>query len=249
MQIGDWRLRDQQEIEETPQLSCFNDTILESCVIDIGILDSIWEKAAQLAHTEGFVTPIPGEFGEKEKMVASSSSMQPHMVTVGRKNNNVFVCDCHCPRYTAYKLCPHTIAVAEINGCLKEFIKEIKKSKSCANMSKLAYHGLQGGAGEKGGKPKPKRRRYSSNVSDLPAEDRLAKRSKQPNVTSKVSHQQPVNLSAIGVDCSKQPVITPAQLSSSVEVTINPNQPLTLATHHTRSTSSITPPSSSNALL
>ena len=91
MQIGDWRLRDQQEIEETPQLSCFNDTILESCVIDIGILDSIWEKAAQLAHTEGFVTPIPGEFGEKEKMVASSSSMQPHMVTVGRKKNNVFV--------------------------------------------------------------------------------------------------------------------------------------------------------------
>ena len=43
-------------------------------------------------------------------------------------------------------------------------------------------------------------------------------------------------------------MITPAQLSSSVEVTINPNQPLTLATHHTRSTSSITPPSSSNAV-
>ena len=93
-----------------------------------------------------------------------------------------------------------------------------------------------------------KNRHYSSYVSDLPAEDRLAKRSKQPNVTSKASHQQPVNLSAIGVDCSKQPVITPEQLSSSVEVTINPNQPLTLATHHTRSTSSITPPSSSNAV-
>ena len=181
-------------------------------------------------------------------MVASSSSMQPHMVTVGRKNNNVFVRDRHCPRYTAYKLCPHTIAVAEINDCFKEFIKEIKKSKSCANISKLAYHGLQGGAGEKGGKPKPKRRRYSSDVSDLPAEDRLAKSSKQPNVTSKASHQQQVNLSAIGVDCSKQPVITPAQLSSCVEVTINPNQPLTLPTHHTRSTSSITPPSSSNAV-
>ena len=61
-----------------------------------------------------------------------------------------------------------------INGCLKEFIKKIKKSKSCANMSKLAYHELQGGAGEKGGKPKPKRRSYSSDVSDLPAEDRQA---------------------------------------------------------------------------
>ena len=67
------------------------------------------KKAVQLAHTEGFVTPIPGEFGGKGRMVASSSSMQPHMVTVGRKNNNVFVCNRHCPRYTAYKLCPHTM--------------------------------------------------------------------------------------------------------------------------------------------
>ena len=133
MQIGDWRLCDQQEMQETPQMSCSNDTILESCMIDKGILDSIWEKAAQLAHTESFITPIPGEFG-KERMDASSSSMQPHMVTVGRKNK-VFVCDHHSPRYTAYKLCPRAIAVAEINGCLKEFIKKIKKSKSCANVS------------------------------------------------------------------------------------------------------------------
>ena len=46
MQIGDWRLYDQQEIQETPQLSCSNDTILESCVIDKGILDSISEKSS-----------------------------------------------------------------------------------------------------------------------------------------------------------------------------------------------------------
>ena len=43
-------------------------------------------------------------------------------------------------------------------------------------------------------------------------------------------------------------MITPAQLSSSAEVTINPDQPLTPATHHTRSTLSITPPSASNAV-
>ena len=86
------------------------------------------------------------------------------MVTVVRKNVSVFVCDQHCPRYTAYKFCPHTIAVAEVNGCLKDYIKEIKTTP---NMSKLAYHGLKEGAGEKAGKPKPKRQHFSSSVSDL----------------------------------------------------------------------------------
>ena len=109
-------------------------------MINKGILDSIWEKAAHLVHLEGFIIPIPGYSGGKGKMVASSSSMLPHMVTVGRKNVSVFVCDWHCPRYTVYKLCTHTIAVAEVNGCLKDYIKEIKKAKTTPNMSKLVYH-------------------------------------------------------------------------------------------------------------
>ena len=69
VQTGDWHLRDQQDI---PQLSCASDSILQSCMIDKGILDSIWEKAAQLAHSEGFITPILGDSGGKGKMVASS---------------------------------------------------------------------------------------------------------------------------------------------------------------------------------
>ena len=80
MQTGDWRLRDQQEI---PQLSCASDSILQSCMIDKGILDSIWKKAAQLVYSEGFITPIPGDSGGKGKKVASSSSIQPHMVIIG----------------------------------------------------------------------------------------------------------------------------------------------------------------------
>ena len=100
-----------------------------------------------------------------------------------KKSNFNFVCDKNCPRYGAYGFCSHTIAVAEVNGCLDKFIEQlkkskhkanlsllayhkfieqVKKSKHKANLSLLAYHGLPAGAGEKGGKPKPKRRRLSA---------------------------------------------------------------------------------------
>ena len=70
---------------------------------------------------------------------------------------------CFCATRTVLDLqptnfVPTTVAVAEVNECLESFIKEIVRGKNVANISKLAYHGIQSGAGEKGGKPKPKRR-------------------------------------------------------------------------------------------
>ena len=66
-QIGNWRLRDHQEIQETPRLSCSNDTILESCMIDRGILDSIWEKAAQLAQLKVLSQQFMENLEEREE--------------------------------------------------------------------------------------------------------------------------------------------------------------------------------------
>ena len=52
-------------------------------------------------------------------------------------------------------------------------------------MSKLAYHGLKEGAGEKDRKPKPKRKCFSSSMSDLPVRVKLGERSwpKSPTYT------------------------------------------------------------------
>ena len=111
-------------------------------------MDAIWEKATHLVNSEGFITPIPGDPTGKGKMVASTSSSCPHMVIPGWRNDSIFMCDKNCPRYAAYKFCGHTIAVAEKNGCLKLFIKEIIKGKNVVNISKLAYHTLQSGAGD-----------------------------------------------------------------------------------------------------
>ena len=116
-------------------------------------------------------------------MVASTTSSIPHMVTCGEKNDTIFNCDKHCPRYAAYGFCSHTVAVAEVTGCLEKFIQQITKRKRKANLSSLVYHSLPDGAGEKGGKPKQKRRRLKPNdVTDLPILDRLTK-------TTLASHQ------------------------------------------------------------
>ena len=45
--------------------------------------------------------------------------------------------------------------MAEVNGCLKEYIKQINRRKCKANLASLVYHGLPDGAGEKGGRAKP----------------------------------------------------------------------------------------------
>ena len=135
-------------------------------------MDAIWTRAAQLVHGNGFIFPIPGDQSGRGRMVASSTSSCPHMVSNGRKNSNTFICDKQCPRYAAFKFCSHTVAVAEVNGCLESFVTEIVKGKNAANISKLAYHGLHSGAGEKGAQPKQKRRRVAT-IPNLPVRDRF----------------------------------------------------------------------------
>ncbi len=84
-------------------LSCSNDIIHEAHAIDKSVLDLIWEKAIDLVNGEGFITPIPGAPTGKGNVVASLTSNTPHMVTVGRKNDFVFLCDKNCPRFVSYK--------------------------------------------------------------------------------------------------------------------------------------------------
>ena len=176
---GDWRHCEETR-SITPSLSCSSTEISKFFEIDGSILKSIWSKASELVHKDGFITKIPGDHDGKGRMVASSSSSVPHMVTSGKKSNFNFVCDKSCPRYAAYGFCSHTIAVAEVNGSLDKFIEQLKKGKHKANLSSLAYHGLPAGAGEKGGKPKPKRRRLSAKDKiDLPTTDRLSKAATQ----------------------------------------------------------------------
>ena len=180
MSVGDWR---KEQGTSKPELSMSSEKVIESIDVDETILDAVWNKAAELVHREGQIVRIPGDPFGRGRMVASTTSSISHMVTCGKKNDTIFNCDKHCPRYAAYGFCSHTVAGAEVTVCLEKFIQQITKRKRKANLLSLVYHGLPDGAGEKGGKPKQKRRCLTPNdVTNLPILDRLTK-------TTLASHQ------------------------------------------------------------
>ena len=116
----------QQDHTQASQLSCSYDSIVDLSGIDRSILESMWKKAAEIVHSEGYITTIPGDSGGTGRVVAGFSTSVPHIVTPGWKSTSTFCCDAKCTRYAAYRFCSHTLAVAEVNGCLPNYLEDIK---------------------------------------------------------------------------------------------------------------------------
>ena len=95
----------------------------------------MWQKAAELLSTAGFVLPAAGN-PERCRQVASLSNqgtknVPPHFVTCEvRKNGTEVKCD--CPVYRSIpNICQHALAVAEDIKLLIEYlqwVQHIKKS-------------------------------------------------------------------------------------------------------------------------
>jgi len=115
------------------------------------------EKAEQLLNsTQKQILMVPWTSNPKSRLVKSSSSPQPHMVTTDPKKNQVYRCDDKCPMYKGFSLCSHVIAAAEDNGELGEFLEYVKEF--CGpNLSAIANTGMPSGSGRKGGVEKRKR--------------------------------------------------------------------------------------------
>ena len=62
-------------------------------------------------------------------MVASTTGTAPQAKFTGQ-----FKCDAQCPMYATYKMCSHTIAVAEVTDKLAEFVKWMAKQKCGAQV-------------------------------------------------------------------------------------------------------------------
>ena len=130
------------------------------CKIHKDTLKAIWQKASSLVADTTLIAAVPGGANlSYDRMVASTSSNCPHLVSTPAKFTGQFKCDSKCPMFSTYKLCAHTIASAEVNGKLKEFSQWLIRQKCAPNYSKLALHGIPKGAGEKGGVPKNNRKR------------------------------------------------------------------------------------------
>lgn len=95
-------------------------------------------------------------------MVLSYSGKTPHMVTP--KKGGDFSCDSSCPNWKPMGICSHSVAVAEVNGKLSQFLLTRKRKKSASdvtsllttNMPKGQGRGQKGGAVPKSQKPSQK---------------------------------------------------------------------------------------------
>ena len=119
----------------------------EKVNVPINCLQGIWEKAKKLIDNSNAITPAPGQDPEA-RMVLSYSGSVPHMVTP--KRGGEFCCSSSCPNWKALGICSHTVAVAEVNNKLAQFLSHRKRKKG-VNVTKLLTTTMPKGRGRKGG--------------------------------------------------------------------------------------------------
>jgi hypothetical protein len=91
--------------------------------------EGIWKKAAMFVGEEKAIVSAPG-FGPNDKMVKSKSGTTPHLVTVAKSNKMVqYKCDDKCPQYKSVYICSHTIAAAELNRDVVDFLKWYQQNR------------------------------------------------------------------------------------------------------------------------
>ena len=139
-----------------------NDThVLDISVDHVGIssvpsstLGGIWTKATELVKSKIVVT-VPWIVDNKARFVKSSTSQQPHLVTV---SNFSYKCDNNCHMFKGYSICSHIVAAAQLNGDLAQFLQYFKNRGLGTSLSSIAQRDMPSGAGRKGGVAKRKRK-------------------------------------------------------------------------------------------
>ena len=141
-------------------LSCDVTNASEKLDIPLPCLQGIWSKAEKLLTTKEAIVPAPGQAPEA-RMVLSYSGKVPHMVTPNKSRS--FCCDSSCVNWKSLGICSHTVAVAEVNGKLLQFLSLCKKKKK-PNLTSLLTTDLPKGSGRKGAVP-PRKRKSKEPVS------------------------------------------------------------------------------------
>ena len=176
--------------------------------------EGIWSKAAMLIREENAIVVAPG-CGPKDKMIKSKSGNAPHLVTTS--GNFEYKCDDKCPQFKALAICSHTVAAAQSNSELKEFIAQYRKKhgKQQPHFTQLAVHDMPTAAGRKGGKlPRKKvnRTRVLTNENRVPL-----KCSQRVNIGESTSNVHP---------CNNQQSTTNYVTNSHVSTLAVPNLPV-----------------------
>ena len=123
--------------------------------VPLASIQGIWKKAEELLAQPNAVVTAPG-FDASVKMVASKSGKRPHLVKSGKGGR--VSCDSDCPNWRSLNICSHTVAVAETNNCLPQYIDFYRKSKHLPSITQLVLTGLPTGIGKKGNRISRKRK-------------------------------------------------------------------------------------------
>ena len=117
---------------------------------------------------------------KQARLVKSSSSLQPHVVTTKPNSTCIYVCDSNCPMFKGFSLCSHVVAAAEVNGDLSDFLDAIRK-QCTPNLTAIVSVGFSSVSGRKGGIPKRKRK------NSIPIESQSVRQCLQPPSTDSAS--------------------------------------------------------------
>ena len=131
-----------------PSVKCLDISAEDSGIHTIPLitLQAIWNKAVSLLNGDNLVTPTPGS-DRRARAVMSYHSDAPHIVRP--KGNGQYVCDSNCPQWMSSKICSHTVAVAQLNNSLREFLDWFVSSSPQPNITALAMSGMPSGRGRK----------------------------------------------------------------------------------------------------
>ena len=129
------------------------------------VLEGVWKKASSLLKSTNAIAKAPGS-DEKAHSVISYSGNTPHMVTL--KKNGQYVCDKSCANWNSLRICSHTVAVAELNSDLPQFVSWLIKAKKRPSLTKLVVTNMPDGRGKKGGKHVLKKKKAGPILSTTP---------------------------------------------------------------------------------
>ena len=148
------------------------------------------------------MSPAPGH-PDTARMVPSRSGKRPHLVLPCRNAN--FKCDSDCLNFKVLNTCSHTVAVAEANESLAEFLAHFQKAKRKSNFTAVALHGNPAESGRKGGAPPRKRKKLTACTSTTRV-DHLESTSPSANMSATTvgNASQVCSASTVNISLSSQ---------------------------------------------
>ena len=114
-------------------------------------LKQMWSSATKILTLDRGIMQVPWDDTSSQKLVFDGSDKEPCHVQVSGA-----AIKCACPKYKSAMMCSHSLAVAEHELCLPQFLALIRKRKKLPDPYLLVGENLPRSAGKKGAPRKGK---------------------------------------------------------------------------------------------